>query len=382
MKKYLSYGLIIIGLIGFLYFSQNQTEEVKNYENLNLQNPITTTTQSQIFYVDIRGEVRFPGVYSIGENEILKSVIDKAGGLTENADISGINQAQLVTKGSLILIPRLITEQFKEDVSTYIYVDIKGEVNKPGVYFIKSNLRLFEAIEIAGGLTQYASVEGLNMSQFVYDGIMITIPRVEERKLLTVYINGEVNRPGFYQVEEFSRLSVILNLAGGLTEKANLELIDFNRIIETGDPIRIEAIKTISKIYVSIKGEILKPDVYYVDENITVIELIKLAGGLTSLANPNLIDFNQVLVLGSVVNIPAINNDDYQPIDNQQGDLININTAILADLTKLKGIGDILGQRIIDYRNLNGRFNTIEEIMFVSGIKQSIYEQIKDNITV
>lgn len=382
MKKYLSYGLIIIGLIGFLYFSQNQTEEVKNYENLNLQNPITTTTQSQIFYVDIRGEVRFPGVYSIGENEILKSVIDKAGGLTENADISGINQAQLVTKGSLILIPRLITEQFKEDVSTYIYVDIKGEVNKPGVYFVKSNLRLFEAIEIAGGLTQYASVEGLNMSQFVYDGIMITIPRVEERKLLTVYINGEVNRPGFYQVEEFSRLSVILNLAGGLTEKANLELIDFNRIIETGDPIRIEAIKTISKIYVSIKGEILKPDVYYVDENITVIELIKLAGGLTSLANPNLIDFNQVLVLGSVVNIPAINNDDYQPIDNQQGDLININTAILADLTKLKGIGDILGQRIIDYRNLNGRFNTIEEIMFVSGIKQSIYEQIKDNITV
>lgn len=382
MKKYLSYGLIIIGLIGFLYFSQNQTEEVKNYENLNLQNPITTTTQSQIFYVDIRGEVRFPGVYSIGENEILKSVIDKAGGLTENADISGINQAQLVTKGSLILIPRLITEQFKEDVSTYIYVDIKGEVNKPGVYFVKSNLRLFEAIEIAGGLTQYASVEGLNMAQFVYDGIMITIPRVEERKLLTVYINGEVNRPGFYQVEEFSRLSVILNLAGGLTEKANLELIDFNRIIETGDPIRIEAIKTISKIYVSIKGEILKPDVYYVDENITVIELIKLAGGLTSLANPNLIDFNQVLVLGSVVNIPAINNDDYQPIDNQQGDLININTAILADLTKLKGIGDILGQRIIDYRNLNGRFNTIEEIMFVSGIKQSIYEQIKDNITV
>lgn len=382
MKKYISYGLIIVGLMGFLYFSQNKTEEVKNHENLNLQNSIASTTQSQIYYVDIRGEVRFPGVYPVSENEILRSVIDKAGGLTENADITGINQAQLVIKGSLILIPRINAEQFKEDASTYIYVDIKGEVNKPGVYFIKNNLRLFEAVEIAGGLTQYASVEGLNMSQFVHDGIMITIPRVEEKKLLTVYINGEVNRPGFYQVEEFSRLSVLLSLAGGLTEKANLELIDFNRIIETGEPIRIEAIKTVSKIYVSIKGEVLKPDVYYVDENITVIELIKLAGGLTSFANPNLIDFNQVLVLGSVVNIPAIDNDDYQPIDNLHSDLININTAILADLTKLKGIGDILGQRIIDYRNLNGRFNTIEEIMFVSGIKQSIYEQIKDNITV
>ncbi|MGE4379252.1 MAG: ComEA family DNA-binding protein, partial [Candidatus Izemoplasmatales bacterium] len=90
---------------------------------------------------------------------------------------------------------------------------------------------------------------------------------------------------------------------------------------------------------------------------------------------------NQTLVLGSVVFIPSEITDDYRPIDFDS-ELININTASLEELQTLKGIGEILGQRIIDYRNEFGDFNSIEEIQFVSGIKTTVYEQIKDFITV
>jgi competence protein ComEA len=51
-------------------------------------------------------------------------------------------------------------------------------------------------------------------------------------------------------------------------------------------------------------------------------------------------------------------------------------------LITLPGIGNILGQRIIDYRTEYGSFQSAEDIMLVSGIKSSIYEQVKDLITV
>jgi competence protein ComEA len=61
---------------------------------------------------------------------------------------------------------------------------------------------------------------------------------------------------------------------------------------------------------------------------------------------------------------------------------INLNTANKDTLDLLYGIGPILAQAIIDYRAENGPFATIEDIMLVTGIKESVYEQIKDDITV
>ena len=62
--------------------------------------------------------------------------------------------------------------------------------------------------------------------------------------------------------------------------------------------------------------------------------------------------------------------------------IININTATIDELDSLPGIGNSKAQNIIDYRNINGNFKTIEDIMNVNGIGTAIYEQIKAYITI
>ncbi|MDD3712694.1 MAG: SLBB domain-containing protein [Candidatus Izemoplasmatales bacterium] len=391
MKKYLAYGIIIIGLLGFFYFN-NKTEvkDTQVYQPLNEENNnIKHTSEDAIYYVEIRGEVRFPNVYQIRENEILKTLIDKAGGLTEEADISMINQAAIVEKNSLIVIPKVIKEDFHEEVPTtevdivenYIYVDVKGEVNNPGVYWVKASSRVFEVIDLAGGLTSLADTSGIYLSEIVKDGSTIIVPKLDEVVDITVQITGAINRPGYYQLPAGSTLEALIAEAGGLTVKADKTTINYHLSLTDGDVITVQEMIVIEKIYVSIKGEVINPGVYYVEETISVKDLITLAGGLTEYANAQAINYNQTLILGSIVLVPKILVDDYEPITEPSG-LININTASLDELQTLKGIGEILGQRIIDYRNEYGYFQNIEDIQLVSGIKSSIYEEIKDFITV
>jgi len=386
MKKYFSYFLVLIGVVGFMYFNK-QTEEVTNvYQPLNLIETTYSYNIKETIYAEIKGEVRFPGVYSITEGEILRSLIDKAGGLTEKADATLINQAQIVIANSSVTIPKIKTEEFYQttnDTSSiikFVYVDVKGEVKYPGVYQIELGKRVNDCIKAAGGLTENADTTKINLSALITDGMIIDVPRIIVQEKIRVYISGEVIKPGYYELEEGTILSELISLAGGFTEKALTDNVVFTKELINGDHIVIEKIVEISKIYVSIKGEVKYPNVYYVDESITVMELINLAGGLLETAKASAINYNQVLVLGSVVVIPANTNvdDDF----DYESDLININTANLERLMELVGIGEIYGQRIIDYRIENGYFTTIEEIMLVPGIKQSVYEAIKDHITV
>ena len=111
------------------------------------------------------------------------------------------------------------------------------------------------------------------------------------------------------------------------------------------------------------------------------MDLIYEAGGVTVNADITKIDWSIRLCLGASIYIPS-NTEEFVVNESEENSLININTANLDLLMSLPGIGEIIGQRIIDYRGNNGGFDTIEEIINVSGIKDSIYEEIKEYITV
>lgn len=171
--------------------------------------------------------------------------------------------------------------------------------------------------------------------------------------------------------------------------------------------------------YVDIKGAVTKSGVYEVTDNTRVIDVVNLAGGLSTNANTsyinlakkvtdemviiiytneeiaNAISSNQVLKTDidnskelSIKNDACItpssneNTTKEESGNKQTSGKVNINTADIEELTTVSGIGESKAKAIIAYREENGNFKKIEDILNVSGIGEKLFEKIKENITV
>ena len=152
------------------------------------------------------------------------------------------------------------------------------------------------------------------------------------------------------------------------------------------DDFQIENTKE-DYIFVHIDGAVLNPGVKEVKEGTRIFELIELAGGALEEADTSRLNLASVLKDEQKVIVPYLITEEasdysikYQ--SNNSSNFININYANLAELQKLSGIGASMAQKIIDYRNENGLFNSIEDIKNVSGIGEAKYNKIKDDITV
>lgn len=157
----------------------------------------------------------------------------------------------------------------------------------------------------------------------------------DEEKVV-VHVIGEVNNPGVVTLPEGSRIIDAINKAGGKTEEADLSKINLAFIVEDGTQIYIPRI----------------------NENLNQINLISDGAGIGVIINDSNLEENKVEVK------------------------VNINTANKEKLETLPGIGETTAQKIIDYRETNGKFKTIEDIKNVSGIGEAKYESLKDKITV
>lgn len=145
---------------------------------------------------------------------------------------------------------------------------------------------------------------------------------------------------------------------------------------------------TTNKIIVEIKGEVKNPDVYEIDDGSIIRDLINMAGGLTEEANIDGINRAEKLRANQLIVIPdkdSVNNTIVSSGDStgvSSDGVININTATLSELQNINGIGEVKAQSIIDYREKNGGFKSIEEIKNVDGIGSKTFEKIKDQISV
>jgi competence protein ComEA len=200
-------------------------------------------------------------------------------------------------------------------------------------------------------------------------------------------------------------ISVLAMVLSRPIRPAAIEIItpELTAPLMTAEPLPTEEIlltATPGMLNVFVSGAVTVPDVYELPPGSLVKDAIVAAGGFTAEANRDIL--NQALPVqdGDHIHVPTLMEtaETPPPISNEApasgdatneeqsggtgGDLININTATLAELETLPGIGPSLGQNIIDYREANGPFETIEDIMKVSGIGTAKFEAIRDLITV
>lgn len=137
------------------------------------------------------------------------------------------------------------------------------------------------------------------------------------------------------------------------------------------------------RIYVT--GAVQRPEVYTLPQDSIVRDALQAAGGPTEEADLERINLALPVVDGQHVHVPRLG-DETSPIEPPSRlpatvGKVNINTADLVTLESLPGIGPSLAQRIIDYRELHGPFERIEDIMEVSGIGEATFEGMQDLIT-
>ena len=138
-------------------------------------------------------------------------------------------------------------------------------------------------------------------------------------------------------------------------------------------------------IYTHIAGEIKKPGVYKMKAGTRMDDLVKEAGGLTEDADIDLINLSEKLVDEERIIVPAKGiseaDETSHAASSVQTKKININTADLYELTSIPSVGEKTAQKIIDYREKK-KFKKIEDIMNIEGIGENKFKNMKDYISV
>ena len=137
-------------------------------------------------------------------------------------------------------------------------------------------------------------------------------------------------------------------------------------------------------VYVYVCGAVEEPGVVEVPEGSRAQEALRLAGGMKPEADPFYVNLAETVTDGQKLYFPTA--EEAQTLEATakaaEAGLVNINTASAEELCTLPGIGASRAEDILRYREKNGAFQTKEEIMKVSGIKQNAYDKLCDKITV
>ena len=190
--------------------------------------------------------------------------------------------------------------------------------------------------------TLYKDEFSFNTSNFIDNDLVET--NIEDKNIysknstdnsIIVYICGAVKESKVITLPEDSRISDAIDAVGGLTDDADLTNINLAYILEDGE-----------KIYIPKKGE--EPQ-------------------------------NEASTVSSSVQSSSYSN---YSVASTKSNKININKATQTELETIPGVGPSTALKIIEYREQNGKFSSIEDIKNVSGIGDAKYEKMKDYITV
>lgn len=158
------------------------------------------------------------------------------------------------------------------------------------------------------------------------------------------------------------------------------------------NPLEVETVEVPAieeeKVIVDVKGAIHTPGVYECQSGDRVMDVIERAGGLTQDADKNKINLAMRLEDEMVLYFPVVGEEVSDSITSEtmtaekEDGKVNLNKATQTELLTLTGIGPSKADAIIEYREQNGPFKAVEDIMEISGIGEKTFEKLKDQISV
>lgn len=158
----------------------------------------------------------------------------------------------------------------------------------------------------------------------------------------------------------------------------------------TAPPIIIQEAATTNPIVVDVRGEVEKPGVYSLPAGARLQDAVNASGGFTEQADLSQVNLAERLQDGDVVSIGGVaqlegTSDAAGPkgvAPTAGTGKININTATIAELDTLPGIGEVTAKRIIEFRETQGPYRSIDDLVHVQGISTRTITKLRDLITV
>lgn len=166
-----------------------------------------------------------------------------------------------------------------------------------------------------------------------------------------VDIKGEINNPGIYEVKEGSRVIDVIRLAGDLTTNADTSVLNLSKKVK--------------------------------DEMVIIVYSYDEVANFTETKEKEKIEQEACIKQSELINGACIGDSSLtnQEENSEPSIKISLNNATLEELMTLNGIGESKAKAIIAYRDTVGAFKSIEELKNVDGIGDTLFEQIKENIT-
>lgn len=140
-------------------------------------------------------------------------------------------------------------------------------------------------------------------------------------------------------------------------------------------------------VYVHVLGEVLEPGVFQLRDGDRVIDAIAAAGGFTATADQQTVNLARFLSDGEQILVPAhgaapTTGPSTGETGGMAGGKVNLNTASSDELETLPRVGPAMAERIIAWRDTNGRFSSVDDLLNVTGIGDKTFEALRDLVTV
>ncbi len=208
---------------------------------------------------------------------------------------------------------------------------------------------------------------------------------------IKVYVIGCVAKPGVVTLNKGAIIEDAINSAGGATKQADMDNINLAYSLEDNTMLRIKAKPIAGKVSASVEGK--------TPESSGSISKADSASGLKQGTNgkqagtsadtaaiapvaAQKMNSGVDIISDSLGAVVAEEQSEDAQGGNQKSKLVNINKASQAELEGLPNVGPATAKAIIDYRDKNGGFKKITDIMKITGIKQKTFDKIKDYICI